>query len=283
VIKVYAAGTSGECSQLSGRFSEAADVEELYTRHCERFPQLRGIVSRVAVGDVEPEALVEFIGQTYRLADPSLDAIPPQTDTGYDSWCPRDREEGAKYWDRVPLNAMTGTGYFNCLYAAALTARAFSEAGHEFSLLTCPAVPTHPYLQLAARPGLLFSFHHDGLRRHQGQVEIKNLWYAPETLLPISDYGPRDGVYGLSIPEHFLILTRLVPTADNAERAIGAFGDLAAALGGYPRLAPIAALIRRSIIPRLRSGPIPFARTVEDDTETMPSEPSFLGERRDPR
>jgi hypothetical protein len=94
VIKIYAAGTSGECSELPGRFSEASDVEELYARHCERFPQLREIVSRVAVGDAEPEALVELIGQTYRSADPSLDAIPQQTDTGYDSWCPRGRASG---------------------------------------------------------------------------------------------------------------------------------------------------------------------------------------------
>jgi hypothetical protein len=63
---------------------------------------------------------------------------------GYDSWCPRDDEGGAKYWDRVPLNAMIGTGYFNCLYGTALTARALSQTGCEFSLLICPAVPTHP-------------------------------------------------------------------------------------------------------------------------------------------
>jgi hypothetical protein len=271
VIKIYAAGTSGECSELPGRFSGAADVEELYARHSERFPQVREIASRVAGRGAEPEALVEFVGQTYRVADPSLDAIPPQTDTGYDSWCPRGHEPGTKYWDRVPLNAMTSTGYFNCLYAAALTARAFSEIGHGFSLLICPAVPTHPYIQVAGRPDLLFSFHHDGPRRYPGQVEIKNLWYTPDMLIPISDYGERDGIYGLSIPEHFLILTRLVPAADNAERAIEAFGDLAAALGGYPRLERIAALIRLSIIPRLRSGPIPFARTVEDDIEAMTS------------
>lgn len=269
MIKIYAAGTSGECSELQGRFSEASDVEELYARHSERFPQVREIVSRVAVQDAEPEALVEFIGQTYRVADPSLDAIPPQTDTGYDSWCPRGREGGVKYWDRVPLNAMIDNGYFNCLYAAALTARAFSEIGHKFSLLICPAVPTHPYVKLAGRPDLLFSFHHDGLRRYQGRVEIKNLCYTPEMLIPISDYGARDGIYGLSIPEHFLVPARLVPTADNPERAIEAFGDLAAALGGYPRLERIATLIRLSIIPRLHSGPIPLARTIEDDTDTM--------------
>lgn len=271
MIKVYAAGTSGECSELQGRFSVASDVEELYARHSERFPRLRKIVGRVAGRDAEPGALVEFIGQTYRVADPSLAAIPPQTVTSYDLWCPRDHEGGVKYWDRVPLNAMIGTGYFNCLYAAALTARAFSETGCGSSLLICPAVPTHPYVELAARPGLLFSFHHDGLRRYRGQVGIKNRCYTPDMLIPISDYGERDGIYGLSIPEHFLIPTRLVPTADNAGRAIDAFGELAAGLGSYPRLKPIAALITRSIIPRLHSGPIPFARTIEEDAEPMTS------------
>jgi hypothetical protein len=32
-----------------------------------------------------------------------------------------------KYFDRVPLNAMIYTGYFNCLYGAALLGRALSE------------------------------------------------------------------------------------------------------------------------------------------------------------
>lgn len=269
MIKVYVAGSSGECAELPTRISGASDVEELYARHSERFPRLREIAGRAAGQDAEPEAVVEFIGQTYRVADPSLDTIPPQTDTGYDLWCPRDREGGTKHWDRVPLNAMIGTGYFNCLYGTALTARAFSETGCGFSLLICPAVPTHPYIQLAGRPGPLFSFHHDGLRRYQGQVEIKNRRYTPDMLLPISDYGERDGIYGLSIAEHFLIPTRLVPMADNARRAIEAFGGLAAGLGGYPLLEPIATLITRSIIPRLHSGPIPFARTVEDDIEAM--------------
>jgi hypothetical protein len=269
VIKIYAAGMSGECSELEGRLSEASDVEELYARHSQRFPRLREIVSRAAGREAEPEALVEFIGQTYRVSDPSLDAIPPLADAGYDSWCPRDGDEGAKYWDRVPLSAMIGTGYFNCLYGAALTARALHETGCEFSLLICPVVPTHPYVRLAARPDLLFSFHHDGLRRYQGQAEIKNLRYTPEMLIPISDYGPRDGIYGLSVPEHFLIPARLVPTADNTGRAIEAFADLAAGLAGYPRLERITALIRLSIIPRLRSGPIPFARTIENDIQTL--------------
>ncbi len=168
----------------------------------------------------------------------------------------------------MPLNAMINAGYFNCLYATALTARAFGEIGYEFSLLICPVVPTHPYVQLARRPERLFSFHHDGLRHYQGQIEIKNFSYTPESLIPISDYGPRDGIYGLSIPEHFLIPTRLVPVADNVERAIEAFDDLAADLDNYPRLESIAIVIRLSIIPRLRSGPIPFARTIED-IETM--------------
>jgi hypothetical protein len=242
VIKTYAAGTSGECSELQVRLSEASDVEELYARHTERFPQLREIVSRAAGREAEPEALVDFIGQTYRVSDTSLEAIPPQADAGYDSWCPRDGDEGAKYWDRVPLSAMIDTGYFNCLYGAALTARALSEMACEFSLLICPVVPTHPYVRLAGQPDLLFSFHHDGLRRYQGQTKIKNLRYTPEMLVPISDYGPRDGIYGLSVPEHFLIPARLVPTADNTGRAIEAFADLAAGLAGYPRLEPTAAL-----------------------------------------
>jgi hypothetical protein len=268
VIRIYAAGTSGKCTELQVRLSDAADVDKLYARHSQRFPQLREIVIRNAGREAEPDTLVDFIGQTYRASDPSLDAIPQQADAGYDSWCPRDGNGGAKYWDRVPLSAMIDTGYFNCLYGAALTARALSEMGCEFSLLICPAVPTHPYVGLADRPDLLFSFHHDGLRRYQGQVEIKNLRYTPEMLIPISDYGPRDGIYGLSVPEHFLIPARLVPWADNAARAIEAFADLAARLAGYPRLERIATLIRLSIIPRLRSGPIPFARTIEDDIQT---------------
>ena len=257
---------------------EASDVEKLYVQYSERFPNVRGIVSRAAGRKAEPESLVEFIGRTYRVGDPSLDVIPPQTDTGYDSWCPRDRAGGGKYWDRVPLNAMIDTGYFNCLYGTALTVRALSEIGCGYSLLICPAVPTHPYIKLAARPGVLFSFNHDGLRSYQGQVEIKNVCYTPEMLTPISDYGAQDGIYGLSIPEHFLIPARLVPTADNAERAIEAFRDLAAGLCRYPQLKCIAALIVRSIIPRLHSGPIPFPRTIEGDIETM-THPSSLKQR----
>jgi hypothetical protein len=264
VIKIYAAGTSGECSELPGRFSDASDVEDLYARYANRFPQVKEIANRVACQDAEPEAVIKFIDQTYRIADPSLDAIPPETDTGYDSWCPRGREGGAKYWDRVPLNAMINVGYFNCLYATALTARAFGEIGHEFSLLICPAVPTHPFVRLAGMPDLLFSFNHDGLRHYQGQVEIKNTPYTPESLTPISDYAVRDGIYGLSIPEHFFIPTRLVPVANNVERAIGAFDDLAVGLDNYPRLEGTARIIRLSIIPRLHSGPIPFTRTIED-------------------
>ena len=268
MIKIYAAGTSGECSELPGRFSDASDVEDLYARFSKRFPQVNDVASRVACQDAEPEALVRFIDQTYRIADPLLDVIPPETDTGYDSWCPRDREAGAKYWDRVPLNAMISAGYFNCLYATALTARALGGIGYEFSLLICPVVPTHPYVRLAGTPDRLFSFNHDGLRHYQGQVEIKNRLYTPESLIPVSDYGARDGIYGLSVPEHFFIPTRLVPAASNVERAIGAFDDLAAGLDSYPRLESIARVIRLSIIPRLRSGPVPFTRTIED-IETM--------------
>lgn len=264
MIKIYAAGTSGECSELPGRFSDASDVEDLYARFSERFPHVNDLASRVACQDAEPDALVRFIGQTYRIADPSLDSIPPETDIGYDSWCPRDRDAGAKYWDRVPLNAMISAGYFNCLYGSALTARALGGIGYEFSLLLCPAVPTHPYVRLAGVPDCLFSFNHDGLRRYQGQVEIKNRLYNPESLIPVSDYGARDGIYGLSVPEHFLMPTRLVPAARNVGRAIGVFDDLAAGLDSYPQLESIARVIRLSIIPRLRSGPVPFTRTIED-------------------
>lgn len=56
--------------------------------------------------------------------------------------------------------------------------------------------------------------------------------------------------------------------ADNVERAIEAFNDLTAGLDNYPRLESIARVIRLSVIPRLRSGPIPFTRTIED-IETM--------------
>ncbi len=275
MIKIYAAGISGGCSELEGRFSKASDVEELYVRYSKRFPHVREVVSRAAGRETEPESLVRFIGQTYRVADPSLHVIPPLTDTGYDSWCPRDRAGGGKYWDRVPLNAMIDTGYFNCLYGTALTVRAFSEIACGYSLLICPVVPTHPYVRLAARPDILFSFNHDGLRIYRGEVEIKNVRYTPEMLTPISDYGTQDGIYGLSIPEHFLILARLVPAAGNAERAIEAFRDLGGSLSCYPQLERISALIFQSIIPRLRSGPIPFPRTMEGDIEAI-TQPSSL-------
>ncbi len=262
MIKVYAANSAGKCSELPVRISSSADVEELYLRFSERFPRVKEIIDQVAGGGAGPEAVVRYIGQSYRVADPSLAAIPPETDTGYDSWCPRDSEGSTKYWDRVPLNAMINVDYFNCLYAAALTARAFSEIECEFSLLMCAVVPTHPYIILASMPGRLFSFHHDGLQTHDGGVEIRDFLYTPESLTPISDYGVRDGVYGLSIPEHFLIPARLVPAPDNVDQAIGAFDGLAAGLDSFPQLGSLAKVIRLSIIPRLRSGPIPFTRTI---------------------
>lgn len=67
---------------------------------------------------------------------------------------------------------MINVGYFNCLYAAALTARALSEIGCNFSLLISPIAPTHPYVQLTHWPEHLFSFHHDGLRHYQGRVRV---------------------------------------------------------------------------------------------------------------
>jgi len=264
MFRIYVAGTSGACAELPGRFSDASDVEALYARFCERFPQVREIASRVACGRAGAEAVVEFIGRAYRIADTLLDEIPPQADSGFDSWCPREDGTGTKYWDRVPLNAMISAGYFNCLFPAAMAARAFTEAGSGFALLVCPAVPTHPYVWLPGMPHNLFSFHHDGLRQFQGNVEIRNIRYAPESLMPISDYGTRDGIYGLSVPEHFLILTRLVPAVGDAGRVTEDFADLAAGLDSYPRLAVLADVVRRSVIPRLRSGPVPFPRTLED-------------------
>ncbi len=210
-FRIYAAGASGACAELPGRFSDASDMERLFARFCERFPQVREIAGRVACGEARAGAVAECIGRAYMVADPLLDAIPPQADSGFDSWCPREGGTSAKYWDRVPLNAMISTGYFNCLYPAALAARALTEAGCGFALLVCPAVPAHPYLWLPDTPGSLFSFHHDGLRQYHGHVEIRGSRYTPQSLMPITDYGTRDGIYGLSIPEHFLILTRLVP------------------------------------------------------------------------
>ncbi|MDX6390152.1 MAG: hypothetical protein QOJ73_1215, partial [Streptosporangiaceae bacterium] len=74
MIKIYAAGTSGECSELPGRFSGASDVEDLYARFSRRFPQVKDIASQVACQDARPETVAKFIDQTYRIADPSLDA-----------------------------------------------------------------------------------------------------------------------------------------------------------------------------------------------------------------
>lgn len=76
MINIYAAGISGECAELPRRFSGASDVEELYARFSMRFPQLKEILSQAAHRDSGPDAVVNFIGQTYRSADPSLDAIP---------------------------------------------------------------------------------------------------------------------------------------------------------------------------------------------------------------
>ncbi len=263
MIKVYVAGTGGECSELAGRFSDSSDVEALYVRFSQRFPRLSAIADRVGHRDAEPQILLEFIDQTYRIADPSLDPIPPETDIGYDSWFPRTRDESTKYWDRVPLNAMLDAGYFNCLYATALTARALSELRYQFTVSLYPPVPTHPYIFLTCMPDSIFSFHHDGLRRYEGRVEIRGDLYDRDSLAPISDYGAQDGIYGLTIPEHFLIPTRLVPIAGNIERAISAFADLAAGLTNYPRLESVSSVIRLAIIPRLHSGPIPFTKTIE--------------------
>src|ERR1700678_782544 len=137
MIQVYAAGTAGECSVLPGRFSGASDMETLYARFSSRFPELRAITDRVAHQGAEPEIILEFIDQTYRIADPSLEPVPPETDIGYDSWFPRSREKGVKYWDRVPLNAMLDVDYFNCLYATALTACALNDSGSQFAILLC--------------------------------------------------------------------------------------------------------------------------------------------------
>lgn len=266
MIHTYAGGTCGRCTELSGRFSHAGDVDEVYARFCQRFPQLEAIASRIAHGDANPAAVVTFIDRTYRISDPSLDVIPPQTDTGYDSWCPRESEAGLKYWDRVPINATIRVGYYNCLYATALTGRACSAAGCGFAILICPTVPTHPFIQFPGRPDRYFSFNHDGLRCYQAQAGTWQLPCPPQTLAPISDYGTKDGIYGLSIPEHFIIPARLVPEAGNVARAIAAFDGLAANLDGYPRLKTIAHVIRQSILPRLRSGPVPFTRTIEEGT-----------------
>ena len=263
MIRTYAAGITGGCSELAGRFSAASDVEDLYARFCARFPQLADITSRVAAREAGPETIIRFVGRTYRTADPALDAIPPVTETGFDTWCPRDPGGGLKYFDRVPLNAMIRTGYFNCLYPTALTARALTGTRQGFSLLTCPAVPTHPYIQLAGPRRELYSFHHDGLRCYHGHVEIRDCRYTPQSLTPITEYGPEDGIYGLTVPEHFLVLTRLVPEAGNIEQAAAAFSDLAARLDRYPRLEQLAAVIRLRIIPRLRTGPVPFTTTIE--------------------
>ncbi|HVB45183.1 MAG TPA: hypothetical protein VNF47_21105 [Streptosporangiaceae bacterium] len=263
MIKIYAAGTSGKCFELPGRFSDTSDVIALYIRFSERFPRLSAIISQVAHQNADAAAVLEFIDQTYRIADPSLTSIPPETDIGYDSWFPRRRERSMKYWDRVPLYSMRDVGYFNCLYATALTACALSEVGYQFTIMLCPGVPTHPYIGLAGKPDKIFSFHHDGLRQYDGPVEIGSNLYTQESLIPISDYGLKDGIYGLSIPEHFIIPTRLVPVVDNIERTITAFADLAASLDSFSRLEFLAGVIRLAIIPRLRSGPIPFTRTIE--------------------
>jgi hypothetical protein len=77
MITIHAAGTSGECRELPWRVSDASDVEELYARFCARFPQVKAIAGRVACRDAEPEAVAWFIGERYRIADPSLAAIPP--------------------------------------------------------------------------------------------------------------------------------------------------------------------------------------------------------------
>jgi hypothetical protein len=112
LFRIYVAGTSGERAELPGRFSDASDVDDLYARFCERFPQVREIAGRVACGEAGAGAVAEFIGRAYRIADPQLDAIPPQADSGFDSWCPREDGTGTKYWDRVPLNAMISAGYY---------------------------------------------------------------------------------------------------------------------------------------------------------------------------
>src|SRR5258708_10838034 len=152
MIKVYVAGTGGECSELAGRLSDSSDVEALYVRFSQRFPRLSAIADRVGHRDAEPQILLEFIDQTYRIADPSLDPIPPETDIGYDSWFPRTRDESTKYWDRVPLNAMLDAGYFNCLSATALTARPRRRPGMLFTPSPHPPVPSPPHLLLPPTP-----------------------------------------------------------------------------------------------------------------------------------
>lgn len=70
MIMTYAAGTSGQCTELTLRISDASDVEQLYARFTQRFPELMKIAGRVARRQAGPEDVAGFIGQTYRIADP---------------------------------------------------------------------------------------------------------------------------------------------------------------------------------------------------------------------